>query len=166
MDIVHEVQDADASEYSDVVKSQFSDRAPRLDTLTQQSNQNFLRFYPDAKLQTMKSNSGNFVVQWLENNAIVAIVGIITKKRRITQEDYPDLLEFFDMLLDRIRQGKTVMTSPNRKSIRLLDRIQSMAEKQGMRLNIKKDYVGNVAGGDISDPELDFHQITITKENM
>lgn len=160
---ISEIQHAQDSEYEEITKSQFSsDRAPLFHELTNMSNQNFIDAYPDVELQTMKSDSGNFLVQWFENNDIIAIVGIITKEGKILRKDYGDVLVFFDMLLDRLRQGKRMMTSPNLKSMKLVNKIDQIAKERGMNLNIEKSFVGNVVGGDHNDPELNFYQVVVT----
>lgn len=164
MDIVSEVQSADHSEYDDTIISQFSpERAPGFLDMTQSSVDMFMDMYPNTKKHTKKSDSGNFYVQWLENDDTIAIVGIVARSGKITKEDYPDFLEFIDMLLDRLSYGKMVLTSPNRKSSALIDKIEKMAkDNRGMTLRIDSSPLGSVLGGDPNDPELDFDQVVIT----
>jgi len=164
IDIISEVQSADHSEYDDIIQSQFPpERAPRFLDTTQGSIDMFLNAYPDAEKYTKKSDSGNFYVQWLENDDVVAIVGIVSETGRMERKDYSDFLEFVDMLLEKLQNGKKVMTSPNRKSLLLINKIKKMAERaRDMTLHINSTALGSVLGGDPSDPELDFHQVVIT----
>lgn len=158
-----EIQDASDDEYEIPTRERFIKKTPAYDEATRVPLEMFKRMHPDAKQRVMKSDSGNFVVKWMETDKLVAIIGLITNRGQLTREDMSDIYEFMDILIDKVDSGVTVMTSPNRKSLSMIHKIKQRAEKQGVSFNIKDQYIGNVMGGDLNDPELQFSQVTITK---
>lgn len=158
-----EIQDASDDEYEIPTRERFIKKTPAYDHATRAGINMFKRRYPDAKQRVMKSDSGNFVVKWLETDKLIAIIGLITNRGKLTREDMSDVYEFMDMLIDKVDSGVTVMTSPNRKSLAMIHKIKQRAEKQGISFNVEDEYIGNVMGGDPNDPELQFSQVTITK---
>ena len=67
-----------------------------------------------------------------------------------------DVKTFINMLISEMQNGKTLITSPHKKSMQMLNNVQKIAKKRG--LNFSMDVSDSVSFGD-DDPELEFFQV-------
>ena len=159
-DIDDEVQEdvlsASGEEYDELTQKNFGDKSPEVVDLAKQSKQALQAFYPNGELKTMKSGTGNFVTQWYETPEEIFLIGINTKSRRLLRNDIEDVKTFINMLISEMQNGKTLITSPHKKSMQMLNNVQKIAEKRG--LNFSMDVSDSVSFGD-DDPELEFFQV-------
>ena len=154
-----DVSSASSEEYDELTQKNFGDKSPEVVNLAKQSKQALQAFYPNGELKTMKSGTGNFVTQWYETPEEIFLIGINTKSRRLLKNDIEDVKTFINMLISEMQNGKTLITSPHKKSMQMLKNVQKIAERRG--LNFSMDVSDSVSFGD-DDPELEFFQVQAT----
>lgn len=157
--LIDSMQATDPAEYQKTALDRFEKKAPGYESAAEMSKSLVLSLYPNAKQYTEKSQSSNFIVQWIESEHEIFIVGLVTRLGKLTREDTADVYEAINKLIDKMQEGKTLITSPNMKSIRLLEKVKKIAADRGININIEIDYMGNAIGGDPNDPELQFNQV-------
>ena len=158
-EVQEDVASAPSEEYDELTQKNFGDKSPEVVDLAKQSKQALQAFYPNGELKTMKSGTGNFVTQWYETPEEIFLIGINTKSRRLLKNDIEDVKTFINMLISAMQGGKTLITSPHKKSMQMLNNVQKIAEKRG--LNFSMDVSDGVSFGD-DDPELEFFQVQAT----
>mgnify|MGYP000341221433 CR=1 FL=1 len=151
-----DVSVASSEEYDELTQKNFGNKSPAVVNLAKQSKEALQTFYPNGKLKTMKSGSGNFVTQWYETSESIFLIGINTHSRKLLKADIEDVKTFIDMLITEMQNGKTLVTSPHKKSMQMLKNVQKIAEKRG--LNFSMDVSDGVSFGE-DDPELEFFQV-------
>lgn len=163
LDVLNEIRDEDPENYKKLITQQFQNKVNINDfsVHTQASIDMVKLLYNDVVEKTMSSDSGNFIAQWLENNEYVFIVGITSKNEKIKKEDLVDVYEFIHLLIERLTQGKQIVTTPNKRSIKLLDKMFKIMKKHGISVDFQKQEIGNVLGGDTNDPLLHFYSVII-----
>jgi len=155
-EVQEDVSSASGEEYDELTQKNFGDKSPEVVDLAKQSKQALQAFYPNGELKTMKSGTGNFVTQWYETAEEIFLIGINSKSRRLLKNDIEDVKTFINMLISAMQSGKTLITSPHKKSMQMLNNVQKIAEKRG--LNFSMNVNDSVSFGD-DDPELEFFQV-------
>ncbi len=155
-EVQEDVSSTSSEEYDELTQKNFGDKSPEVVDLAKQSKQALQAFYPNGELKTMKSGTGNFVTQWYETPEEIFLIGINSKSRRLLKNDIEDVKTFINMLISAMQNGKTLITSPHKKSMQMLNNVQKIAEKRG--LNFSMDVSDSVSFGD-DDPELEFFQV-------
>lgn len=130
--------------------------AEHLDQMAKMSLEYAKSAYPNLKQKTMKSDDGKFIVSWLEDKNMVMIVGIMSEGGKLERSHYKDIQEFYEMLKTALKKGKTLITSPNKKSKRMLMKIVSKLEKDGLKFE-KID----MPAIESDDPEMSYSQVQI-----
>lgn len=153
-----EISPATDEEYDELTRKNFYQKSPAVVDMATQSKEALQQFYPNGELKTMKSGSGNFVAQWYETADEIFLVGINTVQGKIRREDVGDLKRFIDMLISAMQGGKTLYTSPHKRSMQMLNGVKKKAEERGLNFSMQQSDA--VDFGDGTDPELQFYQVT------
>ena len=153
-----EIAPATDEEYDELTRKNFYQKSPTVVDMATQSKKALQQFYPNGELKTMKSGSGNFVAQWYETADEIFLVGINTVQGKIRREDVGDLKRFIDMLISAMQGGKTLYTSPHKRSMQMLNGVKKKAEERGLNFSMQQSDA--VDFGDGTDPELQFYQVT------
>ena len=157
--IDEDISSATDNEYDELTQKNFAHKSQQVVDLAKQSKQALQAFYPNGELKTMKSGTGNFVTQWYETPEEIFLIGINSKSRRLLKNDIEDVKTFINMLISAMQSGKTLITSPHKKSMQMLNNVQKIAEKRGLTFSM--DVSDSVSFGD-DDPELEFFQVQAT----
>lgn len=67
--------------------------------------------------------TGNVYIKYIETDKEIIILGINANKGKLTREDVPDLKKWIELLENKIKEGKTVYTSINDNSRKLINSI-------------------------------------------
>jgi hypothetical protein len=98
-----------------------------------------------SKIVTQKSDNGNLIVRYSVGNDIVAILGVVSVSGKLKRADLSDFHYWVKGIIDYLKQGYRVFTSPNSLSKPLFDKVVKRAEKEG--LNVKVTSGGTVEFG-------------------
>ena len=77
------------------------------------------------------SDSGNVVVKYAMKGNTIYLIGVLSKKAKLGVEDIPDMREWIEKLAKMLISGKTLFTSPNEISERMLKHVKTNVEKTG-----------------------------------
>ena len=91
----------------------------------------------NSKIKTEKSDSGNLIVRWSEGNNMVAILGVVSTSGKLKRSDLPDFNIWVSGIIDRLKRGFKICTSPNKLSKPLFDKVVKRAEKEGLNINVQ-----------------------------
>jgi len=97
--------------------------------------------------------TGNLYVKYIETDDAVVILGINSKTGKLERSDVPDLKVWIELLEEKIKEGKTLYTSMNENSKKLIDNI--------MKRNPSFKYQ---EAGRIEFPEGEWVNVIITAE--
>lgn len=84
---------------------------------------------------TRKSDSGNLVIRWKENDEAIFFLGMVSVTGKTSKADAKDLREWHAYFLDKLRSGIALLTTPNAKSAPFLDNIARDLEREGKTVN-------------------------------
>jgi len=148
---------ASNTEYIDAVRNFYKNDS--LVSLIQQGERMAMGMSSGGIENIQKSDYGNVIVKWIENQSAIFLLGIISKTGRLKKDDIKDINIWLSDLADKIKDGKELYTSPNKVSEKLLDKVVSKLESQGIPI-IKKESP-SVSIGD--DPNLQWKNIVIKR---
>jgi len=83
---------------------------------------------------TKISENDNVMVRWVEGSKNLVILGMVSKIGSIVKSDIPDVNKWSKHLIDKIKDGYTIYTSPNELSMPILNKILKKAEAQGVNI--------------------------------
>jgi len=98
-----------------------------------------------GKILSEKSDNGNLIVRWCEGKNTSAILGIVAVSGKLKKSDLPDFKNWTDRIINKLKEGHTILTSPNKLSKPLLDKILQRAGKEG--LNVSTNTMGEYEYG-------------------
>lgn len=151
-------QPASDEEYYSAVSDFYKDE--NLLNIIKQGEQMAMQMSGDVSSNTQKTDYGNVIVKWLENDEAVFLLGIVSKQGKITREDVPDLNIWIDELISKIEEGKILYTSPNKISERLIRKVIKKIESKGIDLDIKE--MSSLSLGD--EPHLSWKNMIIRRK--
>lgn len=89
----------------------------------------------NAKITTMKSDSENLIVRWIDSDPVI-ILGAVTITGKLNRGDILDLKIWINECIEKIEEGKTIITSPNQLSTPLIEKIIRLCEQKGIELYV------------------------------
>jgi hypothetical protein len=92
-----------------------------------------------------KEDDGTLLLAYGENATRIFLFGIVSTKEKMNKIDVSAIHIWIDRLIEKMKEGKTFITSPHELSLRLLKHIESKLEK---------------------DPKYTLHRSTINKINL
>lgn len=153
-----EVTEGTNEEYYEIFDARYRELMPQLPMINRDMDRMAERDI-GVKPEIIKSDSGNVFVKFIEGEDKILLLGIISKTGKMTKEDIPDMIEMYDILIEKINNGKDVYTSGNNNSMKLIKGLIRRAKQN--KINLKYDEEGEIAFGDID--ELKFKNIHIYK---
>jgi len=109
-------------------------------------------------IRTEKSDNGDLFVRWIEDDERVLVLGIISRKGRLSREDVGDLRMWMGKLEKAIEDGKEVMSSVNSFSEPILDKIIVSLANKGVELDL------NFTGTPISHNGKEWKNVVIKRK--
>tara|TARA_Y100000389_G_scaffold145110_1_gene143584 strand:- start:2411 stop:2914 length:504 start_codon:yes stop_codon:yes gene_type:complete len=87
----------------------------------------------------MKSDADNLIIKYAvdENKKIVYMVGLMAKSGKFKREDLPDYRLWIDRLMDYLRDGYIMITTANKFSQKLIEKLKSMGVNSKHVMNFK-----------------------------
>lgn len=135
--ILKEAIETTDDEYYDYVRKNYEGEDELIDKI-KLSDKN-VRFI-GGNIKTEKSDSGNFIARWAEaGDEAIIILGIVTKKGKMTREDIQDFKKWLGDLITEIDNGKVIMYNPNSLSMPLIKQIQKESDRRGIEIEIDVD---------------------------
>ena len=92
--------------------------------------------YFGAPIETYKTEDGSMIVRYIDSNELVAVLGIVAVPGVEKTNYMKDLFSWIDQLISKLKDGKSLTTSPNTLSEPLLKQILKKAERQGITLSV------------------------------
>lgn len=89
-----------------------------------------------GKIKSEKSDNGNLIVRWCEGRTVSAILGIVSISGKLKKSDMPDFKLWTEKMINKLKKGHTILTSPNPLSKPLLTKIIQRAEKEGLNVSM------------------------------
>lgn len=100
-----------------------------------------------GSIQTYKTNDGSLIVRYVDSEDALVVLGIVSVPG-VKKTDYmKDLIGWIDEVINKLKEGKTLLTSPNKLSEPLLKQIIKKAQRKGMDLEVNK------SGPTLDDPK-------------
>jgi len=89
--------------------------------------------------KVMKSDADNLIIKYAvdENKKTVYMVGLMAKSGKFKREDLPDYRLWINRLMDYLRDGYTMITTANKFSQKLIEKLTSMGVKSTKVMNWK-----------------------------
>ena len=92
--------------------------------------------YFGAPIETYKTEDGSMIVRYIDSDELVAVLGIVAVPGVEKTNYMKDLFSWIDQLISKLKDGKSLTTSPNTLSEPLLKQILKKAERQGITLSV------------------------------
>lgn len=129
------------SEYYDAVANHYDED---LIEEIKQGEQMAFRMAGVRNAVTEKSDSGNLFMRYVLGRnqymgKILCILGAVAKSGKMEKGDVEDMKKWIRKAIDYLKDGYTIMTSPNKLSSPLIEKIIKLAEKDGIELDIDKN---------------------------
>lgn len=86
-------------------------------------------------VKTLITDNENLIVRYVENESIICLLGLTTESGNILRSDLKEIYIFGEELLNKIEQGKTLITFPNDVSELLIDKMIEIGKKKGIELS-------------------------------
>ena len=86
-------------------------------------------------VKTLITDNDNLIVRYVENESIICLLGLTTESGNILRSDLKEIYIFGEELLNKIEQGKTLITFPNDVSELLIDKMIEIGKKKGIELS-------------------------------
>ena len=147
--------ETDASDYSSAVTPWLKNLSPGLSDMIDMMEPMY-DMIGDRK--TIKSASGNFLAQYVEDNYDnLYLIGIASPSQKLRRGDVADFKDMVALLLSKLTSGKTRVTTPHENSMRMLDHVVREAKKQGIELDVEKGMKSAFG----NKPELRYQQVEV-----
>jgi hypothetical protein len=100
-----------------------------------------------VSIQTYKTEDGSLIVRYINLEEAVVILGIVSVPGVFKTNYMKDLFRWIDQIIEKLKEGKTLITSPNKLSEPLLKQIIKKAERKGVKLSVDQ------SAPTVNDPE-------------
>ena len=163
--VVNEAKDVSPKVYSELETDFLVNKkgVPELDQMAKMSKEYGKRILGQHREVTIESDDGNMVASWLENDDMIMLIGILSRSGRMTKDNYKEVLDFLDYLEVAFDKGKTLMTSPNKRSEKMLNNFIKRMKEKGKTLKVDVLHDNMRFGEDENDPELSYKSLTVKK---
>lgn len=98
-------------------------------------------------IRVEKEDNGTLLIAYGENTSNIFLVGIVSSKDKMNRYDISAISSWIDRLIEKMKDGKTLLTTPHELSLRLIKHIEEKCNSLSDYVLVKK--VGEVS--DISD---------------
>lgn len=120
---------SDLDEYYDALIlsyiNQFSsieETADFINFLKDQDEQTSRMFNIDIKVQ--KEDNGTLLIAYGENDQYIILFGLVSNKTKMNRYDIPAIKQWINNLIEKMKEGKKFLTTPNNESFKLIDHIE------------------------------------------
>jgi hypothetical protein len=100
-----------------------------------------------SSIETYKTNDGSLIVRYIDSDEAIIVLGIVSVPGVEKTNYMRDLFSWIDQVILKLKEGKTLITSPNKLSEPLLRQIIKKAERRGIKLSVSN------SAPMLSDPE-------------
>lgn len=107
-----------------------------IDFLKMNDEESSERFGIDINIE--KEDNGTLLISYGENDIYVMLFGIVSTKDKMIRNDISAINVWIDRLIEKLKDGKTFITSPHELSLRLIKHIEQKIEKDGEYILTKK----------------------------
>lgn len=94
-----------------------------------QNDEHMTDMFGADKLNIEKEDSGTLIIAYFETDSTLALVGLVSTKDKMAKYDIKAIDEWLDRLIEKMKNGKTFMTTPHELSIRLIRHIENRANR-------------------------------------
>jgi hypothetical protein len=113
---------------------------------------------------TYISDNENLIIRYVENEDTLCLLGLTTENGKILKNDLVDIYLFCDILIEKIENGKQMITFPNDVSEMLIDKMIKIAEKRNIFLYKKSsNHMYKNINKDI-DPKFAHYKMIVVKK--
>ena len=93
------------------------------------------QFSGSDEIITEISQSGNLIIRYIVSKMNIYFLGLVTVEGRILKKDLRDYNEWVEQLLEKLDEGYSLYSSPNQLTMPFMEKIISLAKKQGLNIN-------------------------------
>lgn len=86
------------------------------------------------RFETYRSDDGNLVIRYLDNDDEIIISGFLSERGKIVRGNLKDIQGWMGDLLERMKEGATVIASLNKYSKPIMQRLLKDLEESGKRV--------------------------------
>ena len=119
-------------EYYQAVEQHYNKQL--VDTIKSQDKTAEMMF--GSRIKTYKTEDQSLIVRYINSSEVVAVLGIVSVPGKEKTNYMKDLLGWIDQVIEELKKGKTLITSPNKLSEPLLKQIIKKAERKGIKLDV------------------------------
>ena len=89
--------------------------------------------------KVMKSDADNLIIKYAndENKKIIYMIGLMAKSGKLKREDLPDYRLWINRLMDYLRDDYIMITTANKFSQKLIEKLKSMGVKSNKITELK-----------------------------
>ena len=110
------IKEGTLDEYYDTIlktyKSRFinADDAETFIEFLKMNDENMMDMFGSDKLNIEKEDNGTLIIAYFENDSVIALIGIVSTKDKMTKYDIGAINMWIDKLIEKMKEGKIFMT--------------------------------------------------------
>jgi len=124
-------QPASDNEYFEAVSTHYGPELVRFI----KSGEHLAKSITGGKIETEKSDNGNLIVRWSEGKKESVILGLVSVTGKLNRKDLPDFNNWINRIVEKLKKGHTLLTSPNQLSKPLLEKILNRVKREGLEID-------------------------------
>jgi hypothetical protein len=132
--ILNEIQQSSTEEYTQALQAYYKGE-DALMNLILASEEQLGMFIDTDQIQTEKTDDGNLIIRYYEDDEQVIILGMISKTGRLNRNELVELQEWLGRLKEKMKEGVPVISSMNQLSMPIFNRIVKQLESEGFEVN-------------------------------
>ena len=110
----------------------------------------------NGKVQTEKSDNGTLLVRWVKGKDFGCILGVVSTTGKLRKSDLKDFNKWVKRLIQKMKEDYTVLTSPNKLSMPLLNHVLKRGKKFGLDVTVSNQ-------GSVEYKGMTWENLVITK---
>lgn len=142
--ILNEIQQSSTEEYTQALENFYEDDA--LMNLVLASEEQLGMFIDTSQIQTEKTDDGNLIIRYYEDEEQVIILGMIAKSGKLQKSELGELRVWMGRLKDKMKSGAPVISSMNKLSMPIFNKIVGELEGEGFTVNKTEFNTTRLAG--------------------
>jgi hypothetical protein len=142
--ILNEIQQSSTEEYTQALEQYYEDDA--LMNLVLASEEQLGMFIDTSQIQTEKTDDDNLIIRYYEDDEQVIILGMIAKSGKLMKSELGELRVWMGRLKDKMKSGVPVISSMNKLSMPIFNKIVGELEGEGFTVNKTEFNTTRLAG--------------------
>lgn len=133
--LIEAVTNASADEYYNALHAAYKTKFKNeedvdtfIDFLKMNDEDSATNFGIDFNIE--KEDNGTLIVAYGENDQYVMLFGIVSAMNKMNRNDIPAINIWIDRLIEKMKEGKTFITSPHELSLRLIKHVEEKVAKE------------------------------------